>query len=81
MSQNRNLNNVDFQLIKDFLTDKWLLKNNILFYQMNHWFDYLWKVFYKSFIKITKTDEDLYFLQINKYNLIDNDLNLHRVYS
>ena len=28
MSQNKNLYNVDFQLIKDFLTNKWLFENN-----------------------------------------------------
>ena len=81
MSQNKSLNNVDFQLIEGFLTDKWLLKNNIFFYQMNYWFDYLWEVSYKSFIKITKIDKGLYFFQINKCESIDNDLNLRRVHS
>ena len=31
MPPNKSLRNVDFQLIKDFLTDKWLLKNDFFF--------------------------------------------------
>ena len=48
---------------------------------MNHRFDYLREIFYKSFIEVIKTDEGLYFFQINKCDSIDNDLNLRRVHS
>ena len=32
-------------------------------------------------MKITKTDKDLYSFQINRCDLIDNDLNLRRIHS
>ena len=35
---------------------------------------------YEFFIEIIKVDKDLYFLQICKCDLIDNDLYLNRVY-
>ena len=48
---------------------------------MDHRFDYFKKVFYKPFVEVTKIDEGLYFFQINKCDLIDNDLNLRRIHS
>ena len=48
---------------------------------MNYRFNYLRKVFYKSFIKIIEVDKDLYLFQIRKLYLIDDDLYFNRIYS
>ena len=66
--------------MKDLLIYWELIKYNLLYYKFYYEFNYFREVFNKSLIKIIKFDKDLYLFKVNRCNLLDNSLDLNRVY-
>ena len=57
-----------------------LIKYNLFYDEFYYKFNYFKEVSNKSSIKIIKFDKDLYLFKINRYNLLNNNLDFNRVY-
>ena len=66
--------------MKDLLIYWESIKYNLLYREFYYKFNYFREVSNKSLIKIIKFDKDLYLFKVNRYSLLDNSLNLNKVY-